>query len=166
MDNSLKIVGDGQSRTEITSESNLDLDKSLVMRNITQIDYSYDRGTGLQDQLGPMGHVKESDKHSMLDKSQETNTLSVPGEVHDRSAFKSVKHVSPRISTNETANLDANSITPLLSISGKIYSAHNDTQLVETQFKHANNELLQPDSASRSNSSLVSGNLFMNKKTD
>ncbi|GFS41238.1 glycosyltransferase family exostosin protein [Actinidia rufa] len=127
MDSSLEIAGEGKSRTEITSESNLDLDKSLVMRNVTQTDNSYDWGTGLEDQLGPMGQIKESDKHSMLDKSQETNTFSVHGEE-------------------------------------KISSAHDDTQLVETQFKHANNGLLQPDSASRSNSSLVSGNLFMNKK--
>ncbi|PSS01913.1 Glycosyltransferase [Actinidia chinensis var. chinensis] len=161
-DSSPEIAREGQSRTEITSESNLDLYKSLVMRNVTQIDNNYDRGTGLEDQLGPMGHVKESDKHSMLDKSQETNTFSVPREIQNRSGFKSVKHVSPRISTNETANLDANSITPLLSISGEISSAHDDTKLVETQFKRANNKLLQPDS--RSNSSLVSGNLFMNKK--
>ncbi|PSS01912.1 Glycosyltransferase [Actinidia chinensis var. chinensis] len=131
-DSSLEIAGEGQSLTEITSESNLDLDKSLVMRNVTKIDNSYDRGTGLEDQLGPMGQIKESDKHSMLNKSQETNTFSVPGEVQNRS--------------------------------GEISSAHDDTQLVETQFKRANNGLLQQDSASRSNSSLVSGNLFMNKK--
>ena len=160
MDNSLKTVGDGQSRTEITSKSNLDLDKSLVMRNITQID---SRVMGLEDQLGPTGHVMESDKHSTRTKvKRQTPFLYLVRFTID--LVLSLSDVSLRITINEIANLDSNSRTPLLSIAGKIYSAHNDTQLVETQFKHANNELLQPDSASRSTSSLVAGNLVKNKK--
>lgn len=150
MDNSVQMDENGQSRNDVVFDRNLDLDKSVSHNSST-------REMGLEFQFDPMGHVKESGKLS------NTGTFSTPGLVHNLSSIESAKLWPTRITTNKIETLDAKSRTPLLSIAGKISSAHNETQHGETQSKDTNNELLQIPASWRNNS-FVAGNSIINKR--
>lgn len=150
MDNSVQMDENGQSRNDVVFDRNLDLDKSVSHNSST-------REMGLEFQLNPMGHVKESGKLS------NTGTFSTPGLVHNLSSIESAKLWPTRITTNKIETLDVKSRTPLLSIAGKISSAHNETQHGETQSKDTNNELLQIPASWRNNS-FVAGNSIINKR--
>ncbi|KAL7168093.1 hypothetical protein ACSBR2_038523 [Camellia fascicularis] len=148
-DSSFEMDEDGKSRNDIAFESNLDLDKSLRMGNFTQADNSSTPEMVIEFQLGPTGHVKESDKNATLDKTRKTNAFSLPGEVRNQYGFESLRVMLPRNSSNEIGNFDADSRTPLF---------------MEAQSNGTNNELLRTVSASWSNNSLVSGNFIMNRR--
>lgn len=150
MDNPVEIDEDGQSHSDVAFGRNLDLDNSVNNNSST-------REMGLEFQLSPRGHVKESDKLS------KASTFSTLGEVNNLSSIESPRLLSTRIATNKIENLDAESRTPLSSIGGKISSALNKIQLGETQSKDTHNKLLQT-SASWSNNSFVAVNSIINKR--
>ena len=102
----------------------------------------------------------EKDSYFQVDGHEEMNNSFQIDEVHSESSMESLRLVSPKISPNVVADLDAGLRTPLSSIAGNASSAYN-TELVEIQPGHTNKELLGNTSTSQSNHSFVSVDLIM-----
>ncbi|XP_059638182.1 probable glycosyltransferase At5g03795 isoform X2 [Cornus florida] len=164
-DNSSEISEERNSHNEFRLGMDLTVHNSSTIRTVRWTDNSFtqEQVTGLG--LGALEQVKESDNDSTLGNDQKTISSPILGGIQNRTGFGALPPMSPRIFTNGTENLDADSRSLLLPVAANVSAGHTYNHTTETQPKDASSEPMQKISVTLSNNSSLAVNSIKERRT-